>query len=109
LKDIFESKTIYKDVIVTEFDDYYYKKLKKSLPEKIKNGEVEWIYAYGDKLIARGNKSVFNVVKKIIEAKNCENSYIDSEVLYTKCQELYEKYTINEKREEWYCSFISRK
>ena len=89
---MFENKTLYKDVIINEFDDYYYKKLKKSLPAKIASGEVEWIYSYGDKLIARGSKLVFDAVKKIVETKNCENSYIDSELLYSKCQELYEKY-----------------
>lgn len=92
LKDMLKNNTIYKTAIVNEFSKYYYKKLKKSLPDKIVNGEVEWIYSYGDKLIASGNKSVFNVVKQIVETKNCENSYIETEILYLKCQELYKKY-----------------
>ena len=92
LKEMAEEKTIYKTVIVKEFDKFYYKKLRKSMPEKINNGEIEWIYAYGDKLIARGNKSVFDVVKRIVETKEATNPYIKSEVLYKKCCELYEKY-----------------
>ena len=85
-------KTLYKEVMIEEFDNYYYEKLEKSLPTKIKNGEIEWIYSYGDKLIASGDKSVFDVVKNLVETKNCDNIYIDSEKLYAKCQELYAKY-----------------
>lgn len=92
LKEMAEEKTIYKTVIVKEFDKFYYKKLRKSMPEKIKNGEIEYIYAYGDKLIARGNKAVFESVKRIVETKETDNPYIESEVLYAKCCELYEKY-----------------
>ena len=87
-----EKNNIYKTVIVKEFDNYYYKKLKKSMPEKIKNGEIEWIYSYGDKLISRGNKSVFEEVKRIVETKKCDNPYVASELLYEKCKELYKKY-----------------
>lgn len=99
---MFEKTTIYKQVIIEQFDSYYYKKLKKSMPEKIKKGEIEWIYSYGDKLIARGNKSVFEAVKKIVNTKQCENSYIESELLYAKCQELYEKY---KKKKFWFSLF----
>ena len=92
LKEMAQEKTIYKTVIVEEFDKYYYKKLRKSMPEKIKNGEIEYIYAYGDKLISRGNKIVFDAVKHMVETKEADNPYIESEVLYTKSCELYEKY-----------------
>lgn len=91
-EEAFIPNTIHRTLVIKEFDDYYYRQLKKSLPDKIANGEVEWIYSYGDRLIAGGNKSVFKEIKKIVETKNCENSYIDSELLYSKCQELYEKY-----------------
>ena len=95
LKDMFEVKTLYKQVAIEEFDDQYYKKLKKSLPEKIKNGEIEWLYAYGDKLIASGYKSVFDVVKNIVKTKSYDNTYskyIEVEAMYARCCELYEKY-----------------
>ena len=92
IKDMAETKTLFKDAIIMEFDSYYYKNLKKSIPAKIKRGEVEWIYSYGDKLIAGGNKSVFDAVKNIVETKSCDNPYIESDVLYAKCQELYDKY-----------------
>lgn len=98
LKDMFEVISIYKKVAVEEFDKFYYRKLKKTLPEKIKNGEIEWIYSYGDKLIASGYKSVYDVVKTIVETKgidNMYNKYIETDVLYEKCRELYEKYSEN--------------
>ena len=87
-----QNKTLYKSAIINEFDSFYYKKLKRSIPEKISKGEIEWIYSYGDKLMARGYKSVFRAVEKIIETKNCDNPYMESEVLYHRCQELYDKY-----------------
>lgn len=91
-KDMLRTKTIFKLTIIDEFDSFYYKKLKKSMPEKIANGEIEWIYAYGDKLIARGNKSVFEAVKNIVETKRCENPFIEQEKMYKRCEELYNKY-----------------
>ena len=97
-----EQKTIYKTVIIEEFDKYYYKKLKKSIPEKIKKGEIEWIYSYGDKLISRGNKSVFEAVKNIVETKECDNLYIESEKMYERCKELYEKYKNKKMWFDWF-------
>ena len=97
-----KTKTFYKQLVVEEFDDYYYKKLRKSMPAKIKNGEIEWIYSYGDKLIARGNKDVFDAVKNIIQTKNCDNVYIDNEKMYERCLELYEKY---KNKKFWFCWF----
>ena len=70
------------------------------MPQKIKNGEIEWIYSYGDKLIARGNKAVFKVVERLVETKKCDNQYIASELLYEKCKELYEKY---KHKKLWFC------
>lgn len=101
-EEAFIPNTIHKTLIIKEFDDYYYKQLNKTLPQKIKNGEIEWIFSYGDKLISKGSKPVFNAVKKIVETKNCENSYIDSKILYSKCQELYEKY---KNRKFWFSWF----
>ena len=83
---------LFKKVIIENYDSYYYKKLRKSIPEKIAKGEIEWIYSYGDKLMARGYKSVFEAVKNILETKNCENPYVNPELLYLKCHDLYAKY-----------------
>lgn len=96
------NESIFKEVIVKEFDNYYYKKLRKSISHKIAKGEIEWIYSYGEKLIARGNKSVFEVVKNIVETKNCDNPYIDSDEMYKKCQELYDKY---KNKKLWFSCF----
>ena len=87
-----KNKTIYKDVIVSEFDDYYYEKLKKSLPDKIANGEIEWIYSYGEKLIRDGEISVLKKVRELVQSKNCENDYIPSHLLYKKCLSLKLKF-----------------
>ena len=92
LKDMFDTTNVFKLSIVESFDKYYYKKLRRSLPGKITSGEIEWIYSYGDKLIARGHKAVFEVVKQIVESKNCDNNYIEPNALYAKCKELYDKY-----------------
>lgn len=95
-------KELYKQVIIEEFDTYYYKKLKKSMSSKIKSDKFEWIYSYGDKLIAGGRKSVFNVVKTIVEPKSCDNPYIASDEFYAKCQYLYEKY---KNKKPWFSWF----
>lgn len=84
--------TVFKSYAVENYVDDYFKKLKKSLPKKIKNGEIEWIYSYGEKLIKRGRRSVLKKVRELVLTKECENPYIEAELLYEKCVSLKRKY-----------------
>jgi hypothetical protein len=85
-------KILLKKCIVKKYDRYYYKKLKKFMARKIKEGEVEWIYAYGDKLIKAGKLGVLRKINEIVETKECDNTYISPEDLYKKCLQLKKKY-----------------
>lgn len=84
--------TVFKSYAVENYVDDYFKKLKKSLPKKIKNGENEWIYSYGEKLIKRGRRSVLKKVRELVLTKECENPYIEPDLLYEKCVNLKRKY-----------------
>ena len=87
-----KNTTLFKSYAVNNYVRDYYKKLKKTLPKKIKNGEIEWIYSYGEKLIKRGKWSVLRKVREIIRTKECENDYIDSELLYERCVQISKKF-----------------
>ena len=86
------SKTLYKSFIIENYDSEYYKNLKKTLPQKIENGEIEWIYSYGEKLIKHGKRKVLKKVREIAKNKRCDNPYINSELLYAKCIHLKRKF-----------------
>ena len=86
------NNSIYKTVIIENFDKLYYKKLRRSLPQKIENGEIEWIYSYGEKLVKRGNITVLKKIRGIVKTKECDNPYISPEALYKRCIELKNKF-----------------
>lgn len=92
MREIETNKTLYKSFVVENYYDDYYENLKKSLPKKIHNGEIEWIYSYGDKLIKSGEISVLQKVMEIVKTKECDNPYIKSDLLYKKCVELKRKF-----------------
>ena len=87
-------KLLVKDFAVKNYVYEYYKKLKKSLPKKITNGEIEWIYSYGDKLLKSGRWSIMRKINEIAETTESDNLYIDPYLLYDKCRELQDKYKL---------------
>ena len=92
VKNMIETKTLYKSFVIENYYDDYYEKLKDSLPERIKNGEIEWIYSYGEKLISDGNRCVLLKVREIVRNKNFDNPYISPDMLSRKCKKIIDKY-----------------
>ena len=83
---------LYKSFVIENYYDDYYKKLKGSLPARIKNGEIEWIYSYGEKLISDGNHCVLQKVREIVRNKTFDNPYISPDMLSRKCKKIIDKY-----------------
>lgn len=86
------NRTLFKTYAVGNYVHDYYKKLKKSLPRKIENGEIEWIYSYGEKLIKVGQRTVLKKVRELAKTGECENDFIDSDLLYERCVQISKKF-----------------
>lgn len=92
IKDMVETKTLFKSFVIENYYDDYYERLKKSLPQRIENGEIEWIYSYGEKLISDGQHSVLVKVREIMRNNKFDNSYIPPNMLSRKCKKIIEEY-----------------
>ena len=86
------NKTLEKAMLVENFDDYDYPKIKEYVLKKIISGEHEWLYSYGDALLSEGQYEILDIVKNLNTLEQCKNDFIKAELLYEKRNELLQKY-----------------
>lgn len=86
------NKTLEKSMLVDEFNEYNYDNIKEYITEKIYEGEIEWLYSYGDALLSEEQYEILDVVKNINTLEQCKNDFIEAELLYEKRNELLQKY-----------------
>lgn len=86
------SKLLDKSMLVKNFDDYNYPKIKNYVLKKLSDGEVEWLYSYGGQLLSEGHYEILEEIKNITAVEQCENDFIEANLVYEKSREFLQKY-----------------